>query len=298
MSEPRPLHRLFALSWIDFFQGTPIDVEAEIDLSLSQQFVDLVLIRRGPGPIPRRLPDGFEDLAAYNLVTFKSYQEALDAWALDELIGHYVNYRKQVSPSLQNLLPESDFRLYAVCSRFPSNLAQQVTLKQLREGVYEVQVLTLPIRIIVVTQLPQEEQNAMLHLFSAKQELLRYGQEHYRPHSTETSTLLYELLKAYSEDPTMSENLQEFVRQSIDQLLESLPAEERLKGLPAEERLKGLPAEELRKRLSPEQRLEGLPAEERLKGLSAEEVVRALSPEVLEALARQLKANGPSSKPQ
>jgi hypothetical protein len=100
---------------------------------------------------------------------------------------------------------------------------------------------------------------------------------------------LYELLKAYSEDTDMSEKLQEFVRQSIDQLLESLPAEERLKGLPAEE---------LRKRLSPEQRLEGLPAEERLKGLSAEEVVRALPPEVLEALARQLKANGPSSKPQ
>ena len=72
MSEPRPLHRLFALSWIDFFQGTAIDVEAELDLSLKQQFVDLVLIRRGPGPLPRRLPDGFEDLAAYNLVTFKS----------------------------------------------------------------------------------------------------------------------------------------------------------------------------------------------------------------------------------
>ncbi len=93
-------------------------------------------------------------------------------------------------------------------------------------------------------------------------------------------TLLYELLKAYSEDTDMAENLQEFVRQSIDKLLESLPAEE------------------LRKRLSPEERLEGLPAEERLKGLSAEEVVGALSPEVLEALARQLKANGPSAKPQ
>ena len=84
----------------------------------------------------------------------------------------------------------------------------------------------------------------------------------------------------HSEDTDMAENLQEFVRQSIDKLLESLPAEE------------------LRKRLSPEERLEGLPAEERLKGLSAEEVVGALSPEVLEALARQLKANGPSAKPQ
>jgi hypothetical protein len=78
----------------------------------------------------------------------------------------------------------------------------------------------------------------------------------------------------------MPDKLKEFVRQTIDELLTSLPAEERLKGLPAEERLKGLPAEE------------------RLKGLSAEEVVRALSPEAREALARQLKMNGTSAPPQ
>jgi hypothetical protein len=82
MSEPRPLHRLFGLSWIDLSQGSPIDVEGEMDLSLKQQFVDLVLIRKRPGPLPRRLPDGFEVLAPHNLVTFKSHQEALDAWAL------------------------------------------------------------------------------------------------------------------------------------------------------------------------------------------------------------------------
>jgi len=82
------LHRLFGLSWIDFFQGTTVTVETEIDLSLKQQFLDVVLIRKGPEPIPRRLPDGFEALAAHNLVTFKSHQEALDGWALCELVGH------------------------------------------------------------------------------------------------------------------------------------------------------------------------------------------------------------------
>jgi hypothetical protein len=50
-----------------------------------------------------------------------------------------------------------------------------------------------------------------------------------------------------------------------DELLASLPVEERLKGLPVEERLKGLPAEE---------RLKGLPAEERLKGLGPEDLAR------------------------
>ena len=80
----------------------------------------------------------------------------------------------------------------------------------------------------------------------------KYGQQHFRPQSPETSTLLYELFRAYSEDPTMPDKLREFVRQSIDELLRSLPAEERLKGLPAEERLKGLSAEEVFQALPPE----------------------------------------------
>lgn len=278
MSDPRPLHRLFGLSWIDFFQGIAVTVETEIDLSLKQQFLDVVLIRKGTEPIPRRLPDGFEELAAHNLVTFKSHQEALDGWALCELVGHYVNYRKQSSPSMQDLLPESDFRLLAVCARFPHNLARQVTLTPVRDGVYEVRLLTMSIRVIVVHQLPCEEHNALLHLFSAREELLRYGREHFRPRSPETSTLLYELFNAYREDVNMSDKLKEFVRESIDKLLQSLP--------PAE-RLKGLPAEELRK---------ALPPAERLKGLSADEVIKGLPPEVLEAIARRLRANGSEPK--
>src|SRR5947208_2129945 len=193
MSEPRPLHRLFGLCWIDFFQGTTVSVETEMDLSLKQQFIDVVLIRTGPGPIPRPLPDGFEDLAPHNLLTFKSHQEALDGWALCELVGHYVNYRKQSSPSMQDLLPETEYRLFAVCARYPRDLAQELPMTPVRQGVYEVRLVTKPARVIVVGQLPQEEQNAMLHLFSARQELLVYGREHYRPHAPDTSSLLYKV---------------------------------------------------------------------------------------------------------
>lgn len=257
MSEPRPLHRLFGLSWIDFFQGTSIGVETELDLSLKQQLLDLVLIRKGPEPPPRPLPDGFDGLAAHNLVTFKSHQQALDPWALWELVGHFVNYRKQASPSLHDVFPEGDFRLFAVCARFPTNLAQQVALGPLRAGVYEVQGLGLRVRVIVVHQLPLLEHNAMLHLFSAREDLLRYGKDHYQPHSPETSTLLYDLFKEYSEEPDMPDKLKEYVRQS----------------------------------------LANWPAEERLRGLSAEEIVRALPPETRQALARLLKKNGQPAEP-
>jgi hypothetical protein len=210
-------------------------------------------------------------LAGHNLVTFKSHQEALDDWALWELIGHFVNYRKQASPSMQELLPEGDFRLFAVCARYPQGLAQQVTLTPQQEGVYEVQGFGLRVRVIVAGQLPLTENNAMLHLFSARLELLRYGREHYRPHSSETSTLLKDLFMAYSEEPEMCDKLKEYVRESIDELLASLPPEELLK------------------RVS---------IEERLKGLSADEMLRAPPPETREALVRKLKANGQSPQSQ
>src|SRR5579862_6621451 len=99
-SEQQPWHRFFAMSWEDFFAGLPVTVEREKDLSVKQQMLDLLLIHRQGGPLECRLPDGFDDLGSYNLVTFKSHQEKLSAWALLELAGHYVNLRKQVSPSM------------------------------------------------------------------------------------------------------------------------------------------------------------------------------------------------------
>jgi hypothetical protein len=276
MNQPTPFHRLFGYSWIDFFDGTDIEVETELDLSMKKQLIDLIIVHKGTRPFSRQMPDGFEELGTYNLITFKSYQEALEAWTLQELVGHYVNYRKRKSPSLENLLPPDIFRLFAVSARYPSKLSP------VKPGVYDVVGFGLTIRVIVVAELPEANNNAMLHLFSASEELIRYGQEHYRPHSTGTSTLLYQLLRAYSEDQSMSEKMKEFVRQSIDEFLKSLTPEERLKGLPAEELRRALPVEE---------RLKGLPAEDRLKGLSTDEMVRAIPPEVLEALMRRLKEN-------
>jgi len=128
MSSPTDFHRLFGLAWLDFFDGTDVEVKTELDLSIQQQYIDLVIIRKGTMPIPRRLPDGFEPLAAHNLATFKSYQEAMNPWTLQELVGHYSDYRKIVSPSTDQLLPEADFRLFAVTARFPANLSKELNL--------------------------------------------------------------------------------------------------------------------------------------------------------------------------
>jgi hypothetical protein len=144
-------------------------------------------------------------------------------------------------------------------------------LTQLQEGVYEVRHFTGHLRVVVVHQLPQQEHNAMLHLFSARAELLRYGAEHYRQRSEETSTLLLQLFNKYRlEGMTMPDLLEKLTRETIDELLRSLSAEERVKGLPAEERVKGL---------------------------SPDELLAALSPEVQEALAQRLRDKGSTSKP-
>jgi hypothetical protein len=263
--EHRDWHRLFGLMLTDFFSGSPFCVETELDLSKKQQFLDVVVLRKEEGEFQVRLPDGMEELAAHNLITFKSHQEALDDWTLKELTGHYVAYRKQVSRSKDDLLPETCFRLFAVSARDPHNLKQQVPWALVQQGVYDCRRGTDVIRVLVLGELPLAEQNAMLHLFSAREELLRYGTEHYRPRSRETSTLLYELFLAYQEDPEMAKQLEEFVRQSIDELLKKLPPEKRLEGLSPEERLEGLSPEELRA--------------------------------TLEAVQRRLQANGPASKP-
>src|SRR4030088_2965761 len=97
-------HRHFGLWLSDFFADSPFVVELEKDLSLKQQFLDVVIIRKRKGRFAGQLPDGLDDLAGHNLITFKSHHDALDDWALKELTGHYVNYRKQCTPRKRPLL--------------------------------------------------------------------------------------------------------------------------------------------------------------------------------------------------
>src|SRR5947208_9046792 len=126
----RDWHRLFGLLLTDFFTGSPFTVEVERDLSEQQQLLDVVILRRGRGRFRGPLPDGLEGLVAHNLITLKSHREALDGWAMKELVGHYVAYRKLVSRSPSDLLAEDQFRLYAVTARYPHNLSGQVPWQQ------------------------------------------------------------------------------------------------------------------------------------------------------------------------
>lgn len=258
MAAPRdPLrdwHRLFGLLLADFFTGSPFMVEVERDLSQQQQFLDVVIVRRGPGRMAGRLPDGLDDLTEHNLITFKSHHEALDGWAMKELVGHYVAYRKLVSSSPSELLPEDQFHLYAVCARHPDNLSGQVPWQKRQPGVYDCGWGTDQVRVIVAGQLPREEQNAPLHLFSASAELVGYGSETYRKRSEDTSLLLGQLFQGFEgeEGFSMSFTMEDFKRQYIEEHFAELTPKERRKildALPPKERLEGLTLAQIRKYL-------------------------------------------------
>jgi hypothetical protein len=255
----RDWHRLFGLLLTDFFTGSPFRVEVERDLSVQQQLLDVTIIRRGRGRFAG-LPDGLEGLRPHNLMTFKSRHEALDGWAIKELVGADVAYRKLVSPSPSQLLPDDQFGLYAVAARFPHNLSGQVPWQRVGAGVYDCRWGTDTIRVVVAGELPQEAHNAPLHLFSAAPNLVDFGGSAYQRRSEQTSRLLGQLFeKLRGEGFAVSFTMEDFNRQYVKEHFKNLtPAERReaLESLAPEERrtvLQSLPVEELLTFLSAEQ---------------------------------------------
>jgi hypothetical protein len=261
----RDYHRLFGLLLADFFTGSPFVVEVERDLSVQQQFLDVVIVRRTEGTLKERLPDGLEGLRDHNLITFKSHHEALDDWAVKELIGHYVAYRKLISPSPRDLVPENHFGLYAVAARFPQGLSGLVPWERVQVGVYDCRWGTDTVRVVVAGELPREPHNAPLHLFSARTGLIDFGRRAYRLHSPTASGLLVELFADFqAEGLAMPFTIEDFNRQFVQkhfaelapqervEALRKLPPEERkdvIKSLPPEERLADLTDEQIRQYL-------------------------------------------------
>ena len=304
--DPLPIewHRLFGIALVDFFRDSPFDVELEKDLSLKKQQLDVVILRKKPGEFPRKLPDGLDSLVDHNLISFKSHQDALTPWSIKELLSYYVNYRKQVSPASYQLLTEDKFKLFAVCARFPHQLHGKLPLEEQASGVHLCRLGIEEVTVIVLRDLPEEEHNAMLHLFSAVPKKIEYAKDFYQQCSQETSTLIQQLLLHYKKEGidmpytmedfrrdareyTIREMLKEY---SLDELLAKFSKEEILKKFPPEERLQGISPDKRLEGISPDKRLEGISPDKRLEGISPDELLAGLSPEQIQTLLDKLKA--------
>ncbi|WP_058556102.1 magnesium transporter MgtE N-terminal domain-containing protein [Thiohalocapsa sp. ML1] len=320
-------HRWFGIGLTDRLAGTPWRVELEKEMALKSQRLDVVIIERADTAVQADaaaldLPDGLDDLRAHNLLTYKSQQEALDAWALDELIGHYVNYRKLLAgrldgaasarpdtdgadaPSVPPLPPEAAFQLYAVATREPAKLLRRLPAGARQPaacaGVHDLRWGGRTVRLIVLDAVADAPRNALWQLFSARLERVRRGIERYRGQTREGRHLLYNLFSTYRLGfNAMTYTVEDFNRETRERIIADLTPEERLAVvnlMPPEERLAlietMLPEERfaLIEKMPPEERfalIERTPPEERraiLAKLPPEERLRGLDPDQLAAL--------------
>jgi hypothetical protein len=293
-------HRIFGLTLADLFLNSGYEVILEKELSSKKQFLDIAIIRRTQEKPLTEYPDGLEELAEHNLITYKSMQEPLTPWAIDELIGHYVNYRKQESTLLQKLIPEGKFKLFAICTRYPHNFKRQsLKLEQQQQGIYNLSYGIHKIKLLVLNKMPKEEQNALWQLFSGSAEGFIYGSNHYNWHSMQDKAIINKLYEFYKKKgATMPYTIDDFVREYVSENIHVLPAKEvlqnfspkqRLEGIPPEQRLEGIPPEQRLEGIPPEQRLEGIPPEQRLEGIPLEKRLAGISPETIKEFLKQLE---------
>jgi len=256
-------HRLFGVTLIDFFSHSPYQVELEKDLSLKQQFLDIVIIRKQHSHLSGLLPDGFENLGEHNLISYKSLHEPFDGWAVKELMAHAVNYRKQSGPDRHHRLPKQSLQLYGVTTRYPEKLANRLTLEKLKAGVYQIRYGLDDLRLIVLSQVSRAEHNNIWHLFSANADTVAQALEHYRVQSTDNSTILTQLYEKYQQEGViMPYTMKNFHHDYTKDHLHLLTDEERLQGITTAKRLKGIATDERLKGIATDERLKDLPLEE------------------------------------
>jgi len=223
-------HRLFGIALIDLFTDSGYEVELEKELSIKQQFLDVVVVRRRDEPGDIALPDGLEDLTTHNLITYKSLHESLNRWALDELVSHFVNYRKLIAED--RMLPYEQFALYALTTRFPRDLAAKVDLHERLPGVLEVQWGAGTIRIIVLKNIRKIPRNAYWLLFSAQAESFRYARETIDLHDDGKIDLIVSLERHYHQEGLeMPYTVQDYNRDVVKEIMHTLDPKDRLAGL-------------------------------------------------------------------
>ncbi len=263
-------------------------MELQKDLSVKQQLLDVVIIEKHSGQPLKEWPDGFDDLAKHNLLTYKSHRQILDEWAIHELIGHYVNYRKQVGQTYQamnsspdNLMPFGDFRRYAVAARFPNNLAAAMPFEPVTEGVFDIRWGNMKVRIIILSRISDKPENAIWQMYSAIPEKVQSAAKLYRWRKRDVSSIINQLFKNYRiEGFAMPYTVEDYQKDYVREHISKLPPDEVLEKFTADDLLKRLTTEELYKRLA--KSVEGLSRQE--SSAKLRKLLPELTPEKINAL--------------
>ncbi|WP_435183934.1 hypothetical protein ACRYJJ_03750 [Cylindrospermopsis raciborskii G7] len=278
----RDWHRLLGMFMTVHFYNSPYEVEVEKDLTIRKQLLDIIIIKRYKDSGFNLYPAGLENMSKHNLISYKSIHESFTVWSLMELIGHYVNYRKQTSKSLSNLLPEEDYRLYGLTTHEPTQVMGRLKWKTVSEGVYDIECVTMNVRLIVLSKIPKSANNELWRLFSARAEVVEEAISHYQEsyRKSEYSILMQQLYEFYlKEKLPMTYTLEQFKKDFVISHLREIPTEEVLKQYSLEE-IKQYSPKELLKQYSLEEIKQYSP-KELLKQYSLEEIKQYSPKELL-----------------
>ena len=112
-------HRLGGYVLSPLFKLMGYDTYVEVDLAEKKQLVDIIVVRRKEVtkvPLPEIYWQAFGELNEHNLISFKSYSESFNAFAMEEFFGHLANYQKI------HKLPAKKVNLYVLSHHYPRKL--------------------------------------------------------------------------------------------------------------------------------------------------------------------------------
>ena len=255
-------HRAFGIAIKRLISGHGYSVETEMEVSQQKQLLDLIIIRQEQAkPIQtEQLCDGFDNLAKYNLISYKSMHESFNDFAVEELYGYYISYRKLTEQKAPKL-PKTDYRLYGIATKKPEKLLRTVRYKQIQPGVYDLLTGLKPIRLVVLNTLEQKQSNAILNLFSDRREQFTYGYRHIdqQKFNTRDTPVVNKIIELYKlEGVTMPYTEEQFLEDYKRSIFSRMLPHERLEGLRPEEVLASFKPEEILGNFKPRERLQGL----------------------------------------
>ena len=145
---------------------------------------------------------------------------------------------------------KTENRFYAVSTRHPKKVLSLHGVTKAKPGVYDLRVLSMEIRILVLSEMPTEQRNAILSLFSFDADKVKYAVDHYQWQQEDGSTVINQLLDQYAiEGIAMPYTMEQFRKDYIKAHLGELDLDDRLKGVDPKDVLS---------RFDPETRLKGL----------------------------------------
>jgi len=292
-------HGYFAHMVALLLEPVALEVRTEAPIMSTSPVVDLLIMRPDsetwtPEQL-KRLPDGIRQSKARSILIEFKYMESLSETSLNQIISYDALYKSKKGVKAQEV------QSYIVFSQSPrdTTVTEMGFAPTDLEGVYASKLPVLRnITVISLNDLDDSSCNAAFKLFASKRKEMLEACDTLLTEASYSSNELMRLatfLYRMWIDKGGRNMASEFSREEIDgltwrfsqQLIASMPVEERLKGLEPEARLAGL---------SPEEILAGLSPEEILSGLSPEEILSGLSPKQRDDFERALMRKRPTQR--